>query len=141
MKSTTLIQLIALPAVLGANFFELYILAETSQLGSDEHGTQVTGKRVADGEVTRMNSGMLEFMTLNMDHLSCLGDDGELTQLGCGSTEGRPEYGRVGQFDFSQATKDPRPFLLEYYVQDTVKEGSSRTQAVSTPAYTTTVPA
>ena len=111
MNLTTLVQLIALPAILAANFAELYIL-----VGKDDYGVHVTGKKDADGEITQMDS------TAGFDEgLLCLGDN-KVSREGCGDAQALPKYRQVGQFDFPRATKDPRPFLIVFPLPEKYKE-------------------
>jgi hypothetical protein len=107
MKSTALLQVIALPAALAANFAELYILA-----GKDDFGIRVTGKRDPNAEVTQMNSSTPGFD----QNIQCQHDDGTWSRWGCLQ---KPMYRQIGEFDFPQATEEPRPFVVEFYFRDT----------------------
>jgi hypothetical protein len=107
MKSTTLLQVVALPAAIAANFLELYVVAE-----KHEGEVLVIGKKEPDAGVTQMN-----FTTGFNEGVLCLGDDKLWTHWGCGDDKGRPEYRQVGEFDFPEATTEPRPFVLNYISQ------------------------
>jgi hypothetical protein len=115
MKSTILLQVIALPAALAANFAELYILA-----GKDQYGVHVTGKKDPNAGVTQMKSTTPGFD----QNLQCLHDDGTWSRWAC---NGKRMYRQVGEFDFPQATEDPRPFLMEYPLENSL---TGMTQAV-----------
>jgi hypothetical protein len=118
MKLTTLFQVVALPAAIAANFLELYIVAEKHDMG-----VRVTGKEGPDAEVTQMNS------TTGFDErVLCLGDDNLWTHWGCGDDKGRSEYRQVGEFDFPEATTEPRPFVLNYVSEATFE---TKTRVVS----------
>ena len=113
MKSTKLLQIVALPAAIAASFLELYIVAETL-----ENDVRVIGKKEPDAGVTQMN-----FTTGFDGEVRCLGDDKMWTHWGCGNDKDRPEYRQVGEFDFPEATTEPRPFVLDY-----ISQGSSETK-------------
>jgi hypothetical protein len=143
MKSTTLVQLIALPATLAANFAELYVLA-----GADDPGMRVTGKKDPDAEVTQMNSSTPGFD----QNIQCLLDDGTWSRWGCLE---KPMYRQVGQFNFPKVTEDPRTFVVDFNAQrpravftfgetvDTEYDGSkpeTRSQVVSYTIYHPSTP-
>ena len=110
MKSTTLVQLMALPAVL-ANFAgELVIVVPDTLVG-----VSVAGKE--DPTEPMMWTGT---MTPGIDKtVRCLGDDNFWTFRGCeqrNETDGsRPRVGyrQVGQFNFTEATEEPRPLIID----------------------------
>jgi hypothetical protein len=116
MKSTTFIHLIALPAIL-ANFLELVIV--------DEKGTfaAVTGKVDADGEMLGMDRETPWFDQT----AKCLDENQEWNRWICGGQK-RTEYQQVGQFNFTEATKDPRQFVVEVARDE---ESGSYVQVVS----------
>jgi hypothetical protein len=103
MKSTILIQLIALPSILAS--LQLAIVTQTDL--SDVQDVLVAGKGDPDGKVLVMNNA-----TAFLDHdAKCLAEDKTWTRWGCGG-QNRTEYRQVAQFNFSEATNDPRPFVF-----------------------------
>lgn len=106
MKSTILIQLIALPAILASNIVELVIVAK-----EDLDAPQVIGRMDPSQNMTRMTSTSREIP----HELLCLGDDEMWTHWGCDAEDndkGRPLYRQIAQFNFAEFTKDPRPFIV-----------------------------
>ena len=102
MKSTTLVQLIALPAVLASFAAELTIVVR-----DNVYGASVVGKADPSGEVITMDSG-----TPGIDqNLKCVLDDSTWSSEG-EKCQQRPMYRQIGYFNFSEPTKDPRPFVI-----------------------------
>ena len=106
MKLTTLVQVMALPAVLANFSSELVIVA----MNNGSEFALVGGKADPSGPMTWM-----DYMTPGTDQtVRCLGDDKVWTMRGCGQSN-RIGYVQAAQFNFTEATTDPRPFLIQAY--------------------------
>jgi hypothetical protein len=100
MKSTNLIQLIALPALATANFLDLFIVAEQNMVD-----VTITGKKDPSEAMQTMDPSTTGFDT----NTQCLLDDNTWSRFGC---QERTMYRQVGEFNFPRATIDPRPFVI-----------------------------
>jgi hypothetical protein len=107
MKSSILIQLITIPAIL-ANFLELAIVVK-----DDVYGVKVAAKGTSEGKITLMDASTInniDSSTQKDDVLMCLNNEKhEWTSEEC--TE-LAMYRQVASLNFAEPTKEPRPFTI-----------------------------
>jgi hypothetical protein len=97
MKSTILIQLVALPAILAS--------IQVGIMNKKIHkGVSVTGRMNSDGKVFNMNNSATE-----VDKTVLCLVDGEWSRWGCGE---RDQFYQAGIFNFSKPTNESQDFQV-----------------------------